>query len=54
MLEVALARLDAKRGAAVDPTEWTYEHILAATKSSKEAFVGAPAFIKLIFSGEHA
>lgn len=48
VMEVALARLEAKRGVAGGPTEWTHKHILAATKSSTEAFNSALAFINLI------
>ena len=50
VLEVALSCLEAKRGVAGGPTEWTYEYILAATKSSTKAFNSALAFINLILS----
>ena len=52
VLQHALARLDAKRGAAGGPTKWTYEQILAKTKSSTKAFQCALAFTSLILSNE--
>jgi hypothetical protein len=51
-LQKTLQRLEAKRGTAAGPTQWTYEHILAATKASSEAFSATLAFINLILSGK--
>ena len=48
----ALERLKSKRGAAGGPTEWRYEHILAATQTSEAARVAALGFVNLILSGE--
>ena len=47
-----MVRLDARRGAAGGPTEWTSEHILAATKFSAQALNAALACISLVLTGE--
>lgn len=52
VMEKTLSRLQAKRGAAGGPSQWTYEHIIAALKASSEAFNAALAFVNLILSGE--
>lgn len=51
LLERALKRLDAKLGSAGGPTGMTYEHVLAATKASSEAFNATLAFVNLMLTG---
>jgi hypothetical protein len=54
VLQRALQRLDAKRGAPGGPTGWTYEHLLAAAQASAEATSAILAVVNLILSGELA
>jgi hypothetical protein len=52
VLERALKRLEAKRGSAGGPTGMTYEHVLAATKTSSAAFNATLAFVNLMLTGK--
>ena len=52
ILQRTLLRLEAKRGSAGGPTGMTYEHVLAATKTSSDAFNATLAFVNHMLSGK--
>ena len=52
VLQRTLQRLQAKRGAAGGPTGMTYEHVLAAAKSSSEAFNATLALVNHLLTGK--